>query len=144
MVNFINSEFPVFSQKLEELIFNSSVDLNKHTLQKFLTIEHLPELTKSILDENEWHIFKLATASIFLENKSDELLACFLETIGNFIHNDDAKREQIEKAILEGFVYALPDQIEQSINILNKLDELFSLNDAFIPSLFCLKLKDNL
>ncbi len=144
MDNFNRSESPIFSQELEELISESSVDLNKHTLQKFLTNEHLPALTQSILDGDEWNIFSVATASIFLENRSDDLLDCFLETLGNFIYYDDEKREQIEKAILEGFSHALPDQREKTINILNKLQEQFSTNDAFIPSLFYEKLKNNL
>lgn len=144
MTKFFSSKSTVFSHELEELISNSNVDLNKHILHKFLTIEYLPELTKRILEENEWDVSRLATASIFFENKSDDLLAYFLETIGYFICNDDEKLEKIEKTVLEGFFYALPSQIEQTINILNKLEEQFSMNDDFIFTLFYEKLKNKL
>ncbi len=144
MLNVLNSKSPIFSQKLEELIFKSSGDLNRHILDKFLTAEHLPQLTEALLDDGYWNIFRVATASLFLENKSEELLQHFLETIGGFIYQNDEKREKIEEVLLEGFVYALPEQIEHTINILNRINEKFSINDAFIPSLFCEKLKNNL
>ncbi len=144
MNKFNSSRSPVFCRKLEDLIFKSGEQLNKHTLQKFLTIEQISEFTESLLEENEWKIFRLATASIFLENKLDDLLTCFLITIGNFINFNDENCDKIEEALLDGFFYALPGQIEKLINIINKLREQHILNDDLIPFLFYEKLINNI
>ncbi|MGR3179341.1 MAG: hypothetical protein ACUZ8E_14935 [Candidatus Anammoxibacter sp.] len=139
-----NLNTPVFSQNLERLISQNNEPINKHILQKFLTIESLPTLTEDLIEDEEWNIFKLATVSIYLENKSDELLKDFFETIGTLLYQDDKNRNNIEKVILRALRYASHDQIEQTIGLLNKLDEQFTCFHAYIPAIFFEKLSNKL
>ncbi|MGR3218242.1 MAG: hypothetical protein ACUZ8H_00300 [Candidatus Anammoxibacter sp.] len=135
---------PVFSQNLETLISQNNEPINKYILQKFLTEESLSALTKDLIEDEEWDIFKIATISIYLENKSKTLLKRFFETIGNFLYHDDKNRSTIERVLLGALKYASPNQIKQTIKLLKKQQEQFSYFDAYIPAIFFEKLSNQL
>ncbi len=131
--NSINTH--IFSPELEALISKNNIPINRNQLKLFLTTEHLPLLTENILEDSEWDIFELVTASILLENKTDEFLSGFLEAVGNFVYQNDEKRDKVSEILLEGFAFASPPQLKEIIELLNKLQEHYSLADEFIPSI---------